>query len=312
MSQIKITVLKQGTPSRNVITCCLFTVGDAYRNFEQYIGNMKRFIIQTEHLKGFELRIYTDDTGKDIAMKVSEGVPRVTVLHYDCPPFREGRGHIGMFGTLVRFLPIFEDLDTVWSSDIDIPDRYLDQRILESVKKTKVDFMLSTFVCYNEKVWGRKYTILAGRFISRIQFPRALLTRYLNMYLEGKLGGLIEKINEQNIRKPPSLFPYGMDELFLNTSVYNWMKSHDLKVLTQVDYFTGMFAFDLNLAPEKKILNKYLWFPNQTNFEKIKKMYEKYIPQFIEAHPCYNELLTLLPTFKHNFIKNTVIQGSDL
>jgi hypothetical protein len=317
MSQIDIKVLKQGTPSRNVLTCCFFTVGDAYRDFRQYIGNLKRFIQQSEMLKNFEVRIYTDDTGKDIALEAAEGKERVSVMHYDCPQFHEGKGHKGMFGTLVRFLPMFEDLDVVWCSDIDIPDRWLDEHQLRLLNKNNCDFFLAKFICYDDKVvWHRKHTILAGRFISKIQFPRALLTRFLNMFTEGKLSEIVDKINAENTnlsnKKPSSQFPYGMDEVFLNTSVYNWMMRHNTKILLQTDYFIRGFAYELGNKEDRALTQSYHWHPTYSKFIKIKKLFEYYLPVLTQRHHCYHEFRLLLPKFKNDFIIYKIITGSEM
>ena len=312
MSQIEIKVLKQGTLSRNVLTCCLFTTGDAYRHFNQYVGDFKRFLIQTNHLTTFEVRVYTDDTAKDIVLEASEGNPRVTVLHYNCPQFREGNGHVGMFGTLVRFLPIFEDLDTVWSSDIDIPSRYLDKKLYDTVVHKKIDFMISTYVCYEKKVWGTNNTILAGRFISRIQFPRALFTRFLNMVSAGKLNEKIEEININNTRKTRSDFPYGMDELFLNTYVYNWLKQHNTRILVQKEYLDFGITFKLRDTVQKNLLLDYYYRPSHSVFLKIKKFLIEQLPQFLGSHPCYQELHNMLPKLKDSFIVFKLLDGSEL
>jgi hypothetical protein len=312
MSQIEITVLKQGQVSRNVLTCCLFTAGDSYRMLNQYVGNFKRFLKQSEVLKTFEVRVYTDDTAKDIVLEESASYPRVTVLHYNCPQFREGNGHVGMFGALVRFLPIFEDLDTVWSSDIDIPDRYLDPKLYRIVSEQGYDFLISTYSCYEMKVWGTKNTILAGRFISKIQFPRALLTLFLNRISAGKMDDIIEKINSGNTRKPRSEFPYGLDEHFLNTYIYNTLKTRNSKILLQKDYLDSGIVFKSDLKEEKDLLMKYYYFPTHERFLKIKKIILKYLPLYLDTHPCYRDTLENLHKMKNSFILMKKIQGSDL
>lgn len=312
MSQIEITVLKQGRISRNILTCCLFTTGDSYRIFNQYVGNFKRFLTQTEHLKTFEVRVYTDDTAKDIVLEAAKDNSRVTVLHFNCPQFREGNGHIGMFGTLVRFLPIFEDLDTVWCSDIDIPSRYLDKKLYDTVVDKKIDFMISTYICYERKVWGTKNTILAGRFISRIQFPRALLTLFLNRVSAGKFNEKIEEINIANTRKPRSNFPYGMDEYFLNTYIYNWLKVHNTKILVQKEYLDFGILFKVDKPEIKRLLLDYYYRPSHSVFLKIKAYLMKFIPESLSEHPCYTELQEVLPKLKDSFIVFKILNGSEL
>ena len=312
MSQIEITVLKQGKVSRNVLTCCLFTASDSYRILNQYVGNFRRFLKQAEILPRFEIRVYTDDTAKDIVLEETRDNPRVTVLHYNCPQFREGNGHVGMFGALVRFLPMFEDLDTVWSSDIDIPDRYLDPKLFRMVGEQGIDFLISTYSCYEMKVWGTKNTILAGRFISRIQFPRALLTLFLNRVSDGKFDEKIKQINTANTRKPSSAFPYGLDEYFLNTYIYNTLKTRNSKILLQKDYLDSGIVFKSELKEEKDLLMKYFYFPTYERFVKIKKIILKYLPLYLDTHPCYKDTLDNLHKMKSSFIIIKTMRGSEL
>jgi hypothetical protein len=312
MSQIEISILKQGIPSRKVLTCCLFTTGDSYRIFNQYVGDFRRFLTQTEHLKEFEVRVYTDDTAKDIVLEAAGDNSRVTILHYNCPQFREGKGHVGMFGTLVRFLPIFEDLDTVWCSDIDIPSRYLDSNLIKTVISQNYDFLISTYSCYEKKVWGTKNTILAGRFISRMQFPRALLTLFLNRVSDGKLNAKIEEINSGNTRKPRSDFPYGMDEYFLNTYIYNTLKTRNSKILVQKDYLDSEVIFKSKVKEEKELLLKYFYYPTHERFLKLKRLFLTYIPLYLDTHPCYKDTLENLSKMKTSFILLRPIRGSEL
>jgi hypothetical protein len=318
MSQIDIRVLKQGIPSRKVITCCFFTVGEAYRSFNQYIGNLKRFVLQSDKLRGFEVRIYTDDTGKDIALDIAEGNPRVSVLHYDCPQFREGKGHMGMFGTLVRFLPLFEDLDVAWCSDIDIPDYYLDTHLVGKMVEKKCQAYISTDLCYDRKVWGRQYTIIANRFITRVKFPRALLTRYLNMITEGKLDAKIDEINKGNKTshhspKPDSKLPYGIDELFLNTYIYNWIINNNIRTILSKNYGAAWIIYKLLTKEESKLLVRYYYFPSKGLFLQLKKIIQEANPgpELNEA-ACYNELMEELPRLTDSFTVVRMIEGKNL
>ena len=312
MSQIEITVLKQGKVSRNVLTCCIFTASDSYKELNKYAENFRRFLKQAQNLHRFEVRVYTDDTAKDIVLAETKDNPKVTVLHYNCPQFREGNGHVGMFGTVVRFLPIFEDLDTVWSSDIDIPDRYLDPLLYRTVTEHRYDFLISTYSCYERKVWGTKNTIHAGRFISRIKFPRALLTLFLNRVSAGKMDEKIEQINDANKRKPRSDFPYGLDEHFLNTYIYNTLKDRNSKILLQKDYLDSGIVFKSELKEERDLLMKYFYSPNRQRFLEIKKIILKYLPLYLDTHPCYKDTLENLHKMKDNFILLKTIRGSDL
>jgi len=303
MSQIDIKILKQGTQHPNIISCSFFTMQDAYRSFGKYQSQLRRFLEQVKDLN-YEVRIYTDDTGKDFALKVATA-PNVSVLHYNCEPFRQDKGHIGTFGTLVRFLPLFEKHESVWISDIDIPDHYLDDDF-------KGDIKICSQICYERKVYGRKHTILAGKFISRIQFPKLLLTNFIKKLLTGKYQKEIDELNSQNTRKPPSAFPYGVDELFLNWPVYDWIRKHDINLTVETDMLvTNMLTKNFNL-PEKDeaLLAEFYRNPRKQLMPRMKTVYKKWLP--LIDHPCIKELLDTLDSYETNFIKKLYIKSSEL
>ena len=146
--QLEITILKQGTPSKKVLSCSFFTSKDAYRYVGGYQKNLERFLYQKNRLKGFETRIYTDDSGQEFVLKAAEKDPTVSVYHYNFPPLQETGGrHCGTFGTLMRFLPLFEPgLETVWVSDIDVNNDYLDPSLPANAKASGATFCYRTFV----------------------------------------------------------------------------------------------------------------------------------------------------------------------
>lgn len=72
MSQIKIQLIKEGIIYPNILSCSFFTMENSYRSFNKYKEQLKRFLKQVEVLKNYELRIYTDNTGKDYALEICE------------------------------------------------------------------------------------------------------------------------------------------------------------------------------------------------------------------------------------------------
>jgi len=310
MSQIKITVLKQGTVHSKVISCSFFTMKDAYRSYEKYERHLQKFLQQVKIFKDFEVRVYTDDTGKDFALKVAKD-PNVSVIHFDCPQFREGEGHVGTFGTFVRFLPMFEDHQLTWSSDIDIPDNYF------SLENSSSDFRIYTHLCYERKVYGRKYTISAGRFISRHQLPRALLTRFLNKISDGGFNKEIDLLNDANKHKPPSPFPYGMDELFLNLSVYDWIKKHDFQVSVLIDYVPAMLInYNAGLTKDEDAVVYQFYKTNDKRLiPKLINIYRKKVPPIVDKFPCLQPLVDKLnkpSSIKNDFYERLKIKSSEM
>jgi len=300
MSQIEITIFNE-VQYPNVISCSFFTMTDSYRSFEKYKANLATFITYTHKLTDFEVRIYTDDTGIEYA-KTFIG-SHVSVYHFNCPEFREGTGHTGTFGTLVRFLPLFEDHQTVWISDIDIPQHWL-------TKPPSGDIDGYTMLCYDRKVYARKYTLGAGRFISRVQFPRAMLTRFLNRVSKGDFDSVVDALNKQNKRKPQSKFPYGMDEVFLNSSMYDWIKRANLNMVILIDYIPALITHFVT-AKEKATIEHYYKTNNQSLVPKLKEIFKKKIPPILDQYPCLDPLMKELASLK-SFTKDIQIKTSNL
>jgi hypothetical protein len=291
MSQISIQILKQGMQSKKLFSVSFFTMNDPYRDFTKYQKYLIRFLSYTKKFPDFAVRIYTDDTGKDFTLNIED--PQVSVYHFDCPEFRDGTGHMGVFGPIPRFLPLFEDHDIVWISDIDVRESFLDPSIL----KKKFDFSISTFPCYFRKSFNQKYTIIAHRIISRIQLPRALLTRFLNRLSAGDLQDKVDLLNAENVGKPKSSVPYCTDELFLNTALYTYLKKHELKILIELDkILIGLIpgaAKALNQS-EEKVFYKYSVDPSKENAQKLRKVFQKILDKYSAKYPCLNYSLDTL------------------
>jgi hypothetical protein len=247
---------------------------------------LKRFIEQTELLKTFEVRIYTDDTGKDFALQVAQDNDQASVYHFNCPEFRdpEGIGHIGVFGSIPRFLPLFEKHDIVWISDIDVRDNFLDEKYI----KPKFDFSISTYPYYFRKSFNQKYTIIAHRIISRIQLPRALFTRFLTKLHNGDLNDKIKLLNLENGKKPKSQVPYCTDELFLNTNVYTYLKNHEFKIQIELDkILIGLIPNALhNLTRNEELaFFRYSLDKSETNAQNVRRVYGNILKQYGEIYP---------------------------
>jgi hypothetical protein len=314
MSQIDIQVLKQGTISKKVLSCSFFTMQDAYRPVGQYQGNFMNFLKHTKHMTDFEIRVYTDDSGSDFILDATKDKSNVTVLHYNFPPLREKKGHIGTFGTLVRFLPMFEDHDIVWVSDIDVTDKVFDKGILRLMDKHKISVFYDTHICYKErKPYGRNYTILAGRIIFKIMFPKAMLTRFINKLISGKLEVNIQNLNSYNNKKPASKVPYGIDEHFLNHNIYDYVKRHNIAVLTIKTFLIEGILYQAGFSnSEMSFTRNFYKKPTKEAFTKIKKLIKEKIPSVLEKYPCMQELLDKVDTLPYTMEEVRIISPEEL
>jgi hypothetical protein len=269
-------------------------MSDAYRPVGQYVSNLKRFLDMVRNKTGFEIRIYTDDSGKEHVLKLAG--PDVSVYHYNYDPLREKVGHIGTFGTLVRFLPLFEDLEMVWITDIDVVDMDL--------PTFDTPIFYNEMVCYERKVYGRKHTIVADKIISRVSFPISMLTGFINK-LAGNMKSDIDALNLSNKYKPKSSVPYGIDELFLNTSIYNYLKRHRMSVTTSKNYLlnSGFYKKADLSASDEQFVNSYYRNPNRESFRRLKDLYNKKILPLVPEHSCLEELFEVLDELPYTMKK---------
>jgi hypothetical protein len=320
MSQIEITVLKQGIPGKKVLSCSLFKMSSAYRDFSKYEAHFKQFLEYAEqNLPDFVVRVYTDDSAKEECLRLSNGKDYVSVYHYNCPLLKDGTMHIGIFGMFPRFLPLFEDgLDIVWISDIDITNSFLTPNLIPAMKRANADVYINTKLCSERKPWlNVKYPIIAHKIVSFRTFPRQLLTRFLTKLITGDFDEFVSRINEYNVRKTPSKIPYGLDEAFLNSSLYGYMKRNDFTIFIHKDYFSinNLFTHKIKDFPEQysRYLKQY-YYMNQdpTLFPKSKAIFLKSIPLLVDDYPCMQEFLDVAADLKTSFVKSLVIPSSEL
>ena len=308
--ELVIRCLKHGIPSKRVLSCSYFTMEDAYRDIEKYKRYFMKFLSQKNALKGFETRVYTDDSGKDFILKVTRHEPTVSVYHYNYAPLREKVGHIGTLGTLIRFLPFFEPgLDIVWVSDIDIPNYYLNPALL----KTSADFIYRTYPAYKTSLYGKPYTIVANAMISFKQFPKELFHTYLHNLIHptDSLATYIDKQNKDNelAKKPYSRIPYGIDEYFMNQILYDYIVKNIFQCYIIKDYWYVFIYLRYNKLitdEEDALVYSYSIFPNPQTFEKLKKLYLEKISLVESKYPGCTTTLT------DSFVKTFSKKGEEL
>lgn len=314
MSQIKLTILKQGIKSSNVVCCSFFTMKDSYRNFSRYESYLTKFLKYQTVMKGFETRIYVDKTSKDFALNSSRDYPNVTIIEFSCPPFEDDFSHVGTFGAFPRFLPLFEpNLDILWITDIDITPHYLNMDIINHIIRNKIDLNIITTICFALRGMKNKYPIMAGNLIfNGFNTNKRILTSFLDRIIEGKEEEIIEKLNNVNRHKPPSKIPYGMDEYFMNNYFYKLLKKSDLKILTTVDYAHDSLLVRHMNPSEQIIAKNYYHKPTLYNFKLYKNIIKKTIEGVLDKYPCYKITLDNMDKFKNSFIVDSIISSEDL
>jgi hypothetical protein len=317
---LKLTILKQGIKSKHVLSSCIFTTSDSYKDADKYLKNLSKFLQQKRIFKEYETRIYTDNS---IANKVYDLVKNdktVTLILFDFIPLydKKTNGHIGMFGSLIRFLPLFEKgLSSVYISDIDVPDSYFDPHLFETMKKESCHFSYRTYVCYHLKVYGRAYTILAGTMASLITFPITLFNDYIDLLVKPNkwIQTLVTKLNNVNekINKPHSRLPYGIDEIFCNFILYDYLIKKNISTYILKDYeYAQKLLRNHKTEEDKVIIDAYYKNKNQINFNKLKSLLIKKLPLILDDYPCLKYMYEYMDLFKDSFVVKFVKKGKEL
>jgi hypothetical protein len=323
---IDITILKQGIPSKKVLSVSFYTMKDAYRIKEKYETNLQQFLYYKKSLKGFETRIYTDNSGKDFALKAAKNDPTVSVYHYNFSPLREDIGHVGVFGSLVRFLPFFEPgLEIVWESDIDIyndPLTFLNPSYISNMKAMGATFLYRNHLCYqeiNSDTYSRAYTIICNTMISTQVFPKYLFTDFLDLLVTPTppIKASLKLLNDQLEKrgKPTSKIPYLTDELFLNTTFYDYLIDTKIRCCVVNDY--GIVTYLLNKfwmlnELENIMIKYYLKLRPADLFKFVKKLYQEKLPALVTKLPCMQEMIDRFHIFKDSFQEFVFRVGEEL
>lgn len=214
-----------------IICVSLFRMKKSYRGFSKYLDFCIQFIEKVKRiLPEWFLRIYVDESIQDNELEELKA-PHVELMLYKCDDFwdEQSKTHEGTFGTFMRFLPMFsaEKYEAMVSSDIDVDDFMLEY--FKYFDKHAEQIGLVNQLCYNDWIpEDLKYSILAGGIYSRIVFPRQLMTNFLKQVKNREVS--ILKITKST--DADTYFPYGTDEYFLTTKLYNYIEEHKIKVLT--------------------------------------------------------------------------------
>jgi hypothetical protein len=254
----------------NIVSIVVFRLKDNYKSSMIYYNGLKKLIDTMPHsLKQFYLRIYYDDSiikpehnDKNIDHEIInywiplfdkiKDLKHVQLAHYECTDFKI-KGtiyHDGLFGTIIRFVPLFDyednkNIDIVIISDIDTPGIIFEttKSQLEFMEKHKTLIHYRTGSCYtsiprfdlftDDFIKKFPHAIIANNIMAKMKFPHELLDDFLiimkNIDVEG--NDIIKQFIE-NERKSiykslnvniDNIFVYGIDEYILEKYIAQYI-----------------------------------------------------------------------------------------
>jgi len=136
------------TIKKNIIVTSLFKMSSGgYKNFNKYLDGIK-ILSDVAKKYNMSVRIFIDHTIHDdnIIMKYLNKFNNITLILYKCNSFLVNKHHVGVFGTLVRFFPLFDfpnnDSNIVLLADADT--KYYQVRYIHFINSNIDDIIVSS------------------------------------------------------------------------------------------------------------------------------------------------------------------------
>ena len=236
---------------KNIVSCAFFKLHtSAYKDFNLYIDGLEKLYdkvyIQYKNEK-FTIRLFIDNSiyhDKKLFDRLKK-MNKLEIVLYQCQNYQIGTDlnyHMGLFGTFVRFFPMFDfennDADIVVVSDIDDYD-YFEKSIL-NIKLIKSNIKSHTEISFFKAGNISKnvlYTIssfyknipnpyaVASNFISFLKCDKRVLYNFLIEIAESNelLTKYQHKFESNTNLLTGDKFVYGFDEYFLNINYTNYL-----------------------------------------------------------------------------------------
>lgn len=283
---------------KNLITCCFFKRqlnDNYYKDFSRYITGLESMYHNViKYVRSYSIRLFIDNSiykDKDIMNKLDK-LYKLEIVLYDCPKYKiDNDHHQGLFGTIIRFFPMFDfpnnDANKIILSDIDdfAFRKYFD--IFKTVDYKINDLYLLKFsnagrMFKNKEQFNHVYQgiildyIKPQEIICLKQVNQNVIINFLNN-LDSNIKYTYYMQNEQKIDKKyiskyinNGHFIYGIDEYFLNNDYIKFIIDNKLS-------FVDMLRFN--------VLNPYyyqIFVRNEHWLEKDKIAYNKLLNKILK------------------------------
>ncbi len=333
---IQTKILNECESTKDVlISTAIFKMKDSYRSFEKYENQLDNLI---KNIPSFaNIRIYVDDSTNYLFEKYKD-YKNVEFVYYKCIPFLtdDEKYHDGTFGSIVRLLPCFDfpkGYKYVCVSDIDVtPKMNFQKRFFDKMTDENAQISYHSALCYTKPWIKIKYPIVNLRFITTEEFPKRLLTTFLQNILDKKYEVDRKKILEYDLKagkkfNPETKFPYGFDELFTNDLLAKYIFPRYKCLIYQFVTLGTIFksCFYSNYRTNKKIeslvvkhwndCEKFMWTEPILSNKIIKLNYTMTMQLFElmkdcdKMHLCINDFLYAYKHSEKNSPYHLIIQN---
>ena len=239
---------------KNIISTCFFKMSKGYKKFSEYFkGIILLYNTVLKKLKEFKLRIFIDMSiynDKNI-MNMLKMLKNIELVVYCCNSFvKNDIYHLGTFGTLIRFMPLFNfpnnDTNIVISTDIDTKLDEFDKNLYyhyNSLKKNYSNEDINKLYIYgfgNFKNINNKHILPyvdAHSIIGIHKIPGHIIEKFLiKMDISHITYTTFNISNEDKIKRCDDYLCYGIDEYFLNNIMIPYLLKHKYSTLFLIKY----------------------------------------------------------------------------
>jgi hypothetical protein len=227
-----------------------------YKNFDNYLNGIKK-INSIAKENDMEIRIFIDNTiySDNKMMDYLNNLDRVTLILYECCDFLIDNHHVGLFGTLVRFFPLFDfpnnDSEAAFIVDADVVERFLKVQLCiydllknnSLEKKIHIAYGGNFFhinmesnkkIYHNGKVYMFPYCI-ADRIIGLKKIPPKSFLKFMKKIMVYMNEKDIPKKILSNYYISPKKYKikcennicFGIDEYYLNQVLFKYLLRRD-------------------------------------------------------------------------------------
>lgn len=235
---------------QNIMSVCLFKLTKSYKDFSLYVNGLSilnRWV--TKRLKDFRIRLFIDTHIHDdqVIMNSISKLDKVDIVKFECDKkFMVGEFLDGLFGTLIRFFPMFEfpnnDANIVSIMDADFKTNDMDaySRIYDNFRtyvKQTPNFTDTHLYFYGRlfhpalKTMGRMHITTPYALASKIYNIKKINPQVMYDFIQlvSNSDGIVFSDYEfPKTLATPTKYIFGVDEYFLNNTLMDYFISNKL------------------------------------------------------------------------------------
>ena len=314
------------------ISCSLFRMKNAYRDFSRYTQAFMRWCYRVPRTA--YIRLYVDASvlkDKNFENILLKNIPHLEVVLFEFPDFIANSNeneyfHDGTIGTMGRFLALYNqpslprNIQYLWISDVDMPAYVFSFNNIKDIQTYKVDLSYYSKACYI-KEWhnpGLENPILAGKIITRtrVKYDIKLLNNFLRDVLHKKYDIMkieiltrLSQIQGGHYMRNEDVeyFPYGFDELFTNHYLIKDIQKHKHLIYYDIVFKELRYMYNIPEFKEMKEYDDNVWrgIDKEKNYMQLLRVSKEISDKIPEKNRCLSEF----DKYKNQTIINNYVWG---